>query len=123
MVKFIKFCVIISLYSVCCACGAKGSLATLRAERQPYLQENINLPYTVVKKNIIDDRRKNGSLLMLYENSEGNILSLVSQNNHTGEIACFFDFISDENKTIVKVYDWVCAKKFIDATIASAKSK
>jgi len=112
---------LIILYTI--GCGAKGDLSTLRSERKPYLQKLVPINYHTIRNNIIDNRLKNGSTLIMFENSQQNFLTLSMQNNFSGEIGCFFDFKSQGESTLITVYDWVCAKEFIIDTINIAEGK
>lgn len=120
--NILKFIILIFIVLSISSCGAKGDLSTLR-NNKIYMSEILPINYEIVKQNIINDRSKNGSLLKMFENTNNDMITLVRQNDFNGEIMCFFDFVKKNDKTLVIVYDWVCAKDFILKTINSAREK
>lgn len=103
------------------ACGAKGSLENLRQDSSSvYVNKIFNIHFENIKNNIMESRIKNGSILKKFENNANDMITLVRQDDKSGEIFCFFDFIKEEDNTRIIVYDYICSKNFIHETLKNS---
>lgn len=105
-------------------CAPKASLHELRADTK-YIFTNItaNLSIDTVKKNIKNSIYERGSILVYAENADGSKITLVRRLDYSGEVMCFFDFTQNALYTDITVYNYVCAKSFIEETILMSTTK
>lgn len=115
--------VVLFLSIAVAGCGSTAPLHTIRAEKKPYMEKIVSIPIQQIKQNLLNNRIENASLFHMYESPNTDIITLVRQDERSGEKMCFIDFVKHENNTKIVVYNYVCARNYIEEEINYAIKK